>query len=140
MKSTDSKSAVIDAGLKMGLKVGGFLVAGLPSFMLAIPLNWFLVDKLSWNTSLAYALVLVFQVTINFFMCRWFVFKDRKEIGLWVQFSQFVTGILLFRLADWGLYTILVKYIGLYYLGVQVANVFIFAFLKFRFSQKVMEQ
>lgn len=140
MKAPAVKDRVIDAGLKAGLKVGGFLAAGLPSFILAVPLNWFLVDKLLWNTSVAYALVLVFQVTVNFFMCRWFVFKDRKETGLWIQFSQFVTGILLFRLADWGLYTVLVKYIGLYYLAVQVANVFIFAFLKFRFSQKVMER
>lgn len=140
MKVEVSKQSVVDAGFKKGLKVGGFLAAGLPSFALAVPINWFLVDKLLWNTSVAYAVVLLFQVTMNFFMCRWFVFKDRKETGLLIQFSQFVAGILFFRLADWGLYTVLVKYAGLYYLAVQVANVFIFAMLKYKFSKKVMER
>ena len=120
--------------------MGRFLAAGLPSFLLAVPLNWFLVEHLQWQESIAYALVLVFQVSVNFFMCRWFVFKDRKSTALWVQFYQFTIGILFFRLADWALYTVLVRFAGLYYLAVQVANVFIFAVLKFKFSKKVMER
>ena len=125
---------------RAGLKMGGFLAAGLPSFIIAVPLNWFLVERLFWHESGAYALVLVFQVSVNFFMCRWFVFRNRKETAIWIQFYQFVAGILIFRLADWALYTILVRFAGLYFIGVQIANIFIFAILKFKFSQKVMER
>lgn len=125
---------------KTGLKLGGFLAAGLPAFILAVPLNWLLVERLGWYKAFAYALVLVFQVTMNFFMCRWFVFTDRKETALGTQFIQFLSGILLFRLADWGLYFLLVSVLGFYFLAVQVTNIFIFAVLKFKFSQKVMER
>jgi putative flippase GtrA len=125
---------------KTGLKLGGFLAAGLPSFILAVPLNWFLVKHAQWHEALAYALVLVVQVTLNFFMSRWLVFKNRKSTLLWVQFSQFMSGILVFRLADWALYTLFVNVFGLYFIGVQIANILIFAVLKFKYSQKVMER
>jgi putative flippase GtrA len=125
---------------KSGLKIGGFLAAGLPSFALAVPLNWFLVEMLSWPEPAAYAVVLLFQVILNFFMCRWFVFKDRKQTAMLVQFYQFVAGILFFRIADWALYTAVVHYTAIHYLVAQVANVFIFVVLKFKFSQKVMER
>jgi putative flippase GtrA len=123
-----------------GYQMGGFLAAGLPAFALAIPLNWFLVDRLHWWAPSAYALALVGQVSLNFFMCRRFVFRQPKSTRLHVQFGQFMVGILFFRMADWLLYTLLVKYVGLYYLGVQVANVLVFAVLKFKFSQRVMEE
>jgi len=127
-------------GFKSGLKLGGFLAAGLPSFALAVPLNWVLVEKLRWFEPVAYALVLLFQVTVNFFMCRWFVFVDRNEKHILLQFGQFVSGILLFRVADWALYSVLVKVFDFYFLAVQVANIFIFVILKFRVSQKIMER
>jgi putative flippase GtrA len=120
-------------------KIGGFLVAGLPSFALAIPINWFLVTQARWSEAVAYALVLVVQVTLNFFMCRWFVFTDRKVTPMWVQFGQFMSGILFFRLADWALYTLLVSAFGFYFLAVQIANIFIFAVLKFKYSQRIMK-
>jgi putative flippase GtrA len=126
--------------MKRGIKLGGFLAAGLPSFILAIPLNWFLVKGALWSEAGAYALVLVFQVVLNFFMCRWFVFTDRKATPLWIQFGQFMSGILFFRLADWALYTFLVSVLDWYFIAVQVGNIFIFALLKFKFSQKVMER
>lgn len=125
--------------IKSGVKLGGFLVAGLPAFALAIPLNWFLVSRLMWGKSSAYALVLLMQVVVNFFMCRWFVFTSRKSTPLWAQFGQFLSGILLFRLADWALYTFLVTFFDFCFLAVQVVNIIIFSVLKFKFSQKVME-
>jgi putative flippase GtrA len=125
---------------KFGVKLGSFLAAGLPGFGLALLLNWLLVTRLHWNKSGAYALVLVVQVTLNFFMCRWFVFRDRKHTPLWTQLIQFVSGILFFRAADWALYTLLVSVFGFYFLAVQIANVVIFALLKFQFARKVMER
>lgn len=126
--------------IKSGIKLGSFLAAGLPAFALAVPLNWFLVSCLAWNEAVAYALVLVSQVMINFFMCRWFVFLDRKTTPLWTQFGQFLSGILLFRLADWALYVLLVSVFGFNFLIVQAVNIFLFTVLKFEFTQKVMEK
>jgi putative flippase GtrA len=128
------------AYFKSGLKLGSFLTAGLPAFALALPLNWMMVVRLKWHESLAYALIMVFQTTVNFFMCRRFVFTERKETSLWTQFGQFLAGILFFRLADWCLYSILVTVAGVNFLAVQVLNVILFAVLKFKFSQKVMER
>jgi putative flippase GtrA len=119
---------------------GGFLLAGLPSFALAIPLNWFLVTRMMWHETFAYALVLVIQVAVNFFMCRRFVFTDRKVTPMWHQFGQFMTGILFFRLADWALYSLLVSVFDFYFLAAQVANIFVFSVLKFKFSRKVIER
>jgi putative flippase GtrA len=126
--------------VRFGTKLGGFLAAGAPSFALAVPLNWLLVSHLHWNKAGAYGLVLVVQVTLNFFMCRWFVFKNRKQTPLWTQLVRFLSGIMLFRAADWALYTVLVSVLGFYFLAVQVANIVIFAVLKFEFARRVMER
>lgn len=134
------RTALAHPALKSGIQLGGFLAAGVPSLALAIPANWFLVEKLHWVMPAAYALVLVFQVTVNFLMCRWFVFTNRKTTPPWTQFVQFLSGILLFRLADWALYTLLVSVCGFYFLAVQFANIFIFAVLKFKFAKRVMEK
>ena len=122
------------------MKLGGFLAAGVPSFVLAIALNWFLVKQVMWHEIPAYAVVLTFQVILNFFMCRWFIFTDRKSTPMWIQFFQFVSGILIFRLMDCALYSFLVSVCGFYFLAVQAANVLVFAVLKFKYSQKVMER
>lgn len=126
--------------VKSGIKLGSFLAVGLPAFALAVFLNWLLVSRLAWNEAVAYALVLVSQVTINFFMCRWFVFLDRKTTPLWTQFGQFLSGVLLFRLADWAFYVLLVSAFSLNFLVAQVVNIFLFTVLKFKFTQKVMEK
>jgi len=125
--------------VRFGARVGAFLAAGLPSFALAVPLNWVLVKKLMWHTAVAYALVLLFQVTLNFFMCRWFVFRKRSDRPLMLQLGQFMSGILMFRLADWAVYAILVEVVGVYFLAAQVANVLVFAVLKFHFSKRILE-
>ena len=125
---------------RTSMKLGGFLMAGLPAFALALPMNWLMVARMKWNESFAYAIIMIFQTTVNFFMCRRFVFTDRKETHLIIQFYQFAVGILLFRMADWGLYSILVTVVGLNFLVIQVLNVILFAILKFKFSQRVMER
>ena len=121
-------------------KLFGFLVAGLPAFFIAVLLNYFLVDHLRWYEPLAYAVVLIFQVTMNFFMCRIFVFKEWNDKSILQQFWQFVCGILALRVGDWVLYSFLVRTCGFYYLGVQFANILIFAVLKFKYTQKVIEE
>ncbi len=123
------------------LRIIRFLIYGIPALILSLLINYLLVSHCKLDESVAYVLVQIFQVIFNFFICRWFVFKvQNTENRLLIQLFQFVTGIFLFRLVDWTLYTILVKYFGLYYLGIQLANVLLLSFLKFKFSQKVMER
>ena len=123
----------------LGRKFVKFLLAGLPSFLVALPLNWFLVEKLSLNPPVSYAIVLFLQVTVNFFLCRVWVFDATRNTSLVVQYFAFVGGIAFFRLADWGLYVLLVEVFGFYYLAVQLFNIVVFAFLKFGFSICIME-
>jgi putative flippase GtrA len=115
-----------------------FLAAGLPSFLLAVPLNYFAVDFLKLPPAPVYAVVLVLQVTVNFFMCRWFVFEKRSDTPMWKEFGTFATGILVFRLADWALYTFAVNVLGLYYIAIQLVNVVLFSVLKFLFSERTL--
>lgn len=119
-------------------KLVKFLAAGLPAFALAVPLNYLLVGRLGFPVGPVYAFVLLFQVTVNFFMCRWFVFERRSADSLIRQFATFTAGILLFRLADWAVYYLLVNVFGFYYLAVQLANVVVFSVAKFLFSEKTL--
>lgn len=121
------------------LKLGKFLLVGLPAFLLAIPLNWFLVEHLNWSKPLAYALVLLMQVTMNFFACVLFVFKRDRSQSLLKQFSLFMGGIMTARVLDWGIYTALVQLTAIHYLVLQFTNVFLFAILKFAFAKRTIE-
>ncbi len=118
-------------------QLGKFLAVGLPAFVLAVPLNYLLVEHAGWGKGISYALVLVFQVTTNFFLCRWLVFPPSGR--RWYRdFAWFVSGILTIRCLDWGVYWVLVNVFGFYYLLVQLGNVMIFSVIKFLFSEKVL--
>jgi putative flippase GtrA len=116
-----------------------FLVAGLPAFLLAIPLNWALVTHLAWPKPAAYAMVLAVQITLNYFACRLFVFEVVQGVSAWKSFAVFVNGILLFRVLDWGVYSLLTTKAGLPFLAVQLFNVLLFGLLKYQFSKRVFE-
>lgn len=116
-----------------------FLVAGLPAFLLAIPLNWALVTHLAWPKPAAYAMVLALQVTLNYFACRLYVFEIDRGVSAWKSFAVFVNGILLFRVLDWGVYSLLTSKAGLPFLAVQLFNVLLFGLLKYQFSKGVFE-
>jgi putative flippase GtrA len=114
-----------------------FMLSGLPSFIVAVPLNYFLVEKAHLGKNIAYALVIAFQVAVNFFVCRAYAFNRKDSKSMAAEFGVFFSGIMLFRVADWALYVLLVNVVGLYYLAVQLCNVVVFALLKFFFSEKI---
>jgi len=116
-----------------------FLAVGLPAFALAVPLNYGLVEFAHLDKRLAYALVLCFQVSVNFVMCRIFVFENKVETSLAAQFAKFFGGIISFRVLDWVLYSFLVEVVGIYYLLVQIMNVLIFSVAKFLFARVLFE-
>jgi len=117
-----------------------FGIAGLPAFLVAIPLNWFLVEKIHLIKPVAYLITLFFQVSVNFILLRLFVFKGTSEKNVLKTYFRFLWGIAFFRLLDWGLYTILVQNTEIYYLIIQIGNVVIFSLAKFIYSKKIMEK
>ncbi|MBL7906281.1 MAG: GtrA family protein [Bacteroidales bacterium] len=125
---------------KLVIQLLSFGLAGLPSFLIAIPLNWLLVEYMFMQKPVAYMITLFFQVTANFIMLRIFVFRERTEERVLKTYFRFLYGIAFFRLLDWGLYTLLVKYTEIYYLVVQIGNVVIFSLAKFFYSKKIMEK
>lgn len=121
-------------------KLVKFLAAGAPAFGVALAINWVLAQRLGWPTPLAYAIVLVVQVSVNFWMCKWFVFEHSAVGSLWRQFSTFFTGIALFRVADWAVYSLITHYTPTPPIVMQAINVVLFSVLKFIFSERTFEQ
>jgi putative flippase GtrA len=115
-----------------------FLAVGLPAFALAIPVNYALVVNAEMAPAPAYALVLALQVTVNFFLVRYFVFKRRVWNGIGREFVQFMVSILGVRLLDWAVYVVAVDGLGVYFLLVQLVNVVFFSVLKFLLSERIM--
>ena len=113
-----------------------FVAAGLPSFLLAVPANYWLAGRLGLAKPFAYAIVLASQVTLNFFLNRAFVFEKRGK-SILQEFVPFVAGIFGFRVADWLVYVLLVEVCGLFYLAVQLGNVLVFMVPKFVFAECV---
>ena len=121
-------------------KILKFLASGLPAFALAVPLNWLLVAHVGLNKALAYALVLLFQITANFVMCRFFVFRSRGTRHWLVQFWQLGAGSAGFRCLEWCVYNLMVSVLGVPYILAQLLNVFIFVLFKFKYAKTVMER
>jgi putative flippase GtrA len=115
-----------------------FLASGLPSFLLAIPLNIFLVQVLLIHKVPAYCLVLLFQITLNFFVLKRFAFRSPEGSSA-RKFGIFMPGIIIFRILDAALYAFWVQTVGIYYLFAQILNVGLFSIAKFIFSKKVFE-
>jgi len=121
-------------------KLARFLLAGLPGFICAIALNYLLVSIIGLYQPLAYALVLVVQVSINFFLCKYFVFRCNSDKSTLHLYWLFLLNILLFRALDWLLYTALVHFWSELYLIIQLGNVVLFSLLKFKSSKRIFEK
>lgn len=120
-------------------KLVRFLLAGLPAFLVAVPLNIYLVDELGWHKWIAYAHVLVLQVTINFFASILFVFNRNKGRTLSVQFAEFFVIVGSVRLLDWAVYVGWTGLLGMHYVAAQLVNVILFALVKFVLVQRAIE-
>lgn len=117
-----------------------FFLAGLPSFVLAVPLNWLLVEVAAIPKPISYLVCLFFQVTMNYVLLRKFVFTNGKHEKFVPQYLKFLSGISFFRFLDWALYSFLVSYTSIYYLFVQIGNVFLFSMFKFVFTKLLMDK
>lgn len=118
-----------------------FLASGLPAFSLAVPLNYLLVERVHLHYALAYGVVLFFQITVNFLICKHFVFPNQGTRHWLVQFWQLGTGSLGFRVLEWGVYSLAVRAIGRdYIILLQLGNVALFMLPKFFYARRVMEK
>ncbi|MCP4978397.1 MAG: hypothetical protein GY931_19800 [Maribacter sp.] len=133
---------IIDAILnrEFAIKFFKFLLSGLPSFIVAIALNYILVSFFDMYKSMAYVIVLIMQVSINFFIVRRFVFHKKGYDNIFSEYYKFFIGIAFFRFLDWALYSIVVSLTPINYLIVQLGNVFIFSIAKFLYSKKILEK
>lgn len=125
--------------IRTGIDVFKFLIVGLPSFIVAIPLNILLVEKIGIWKPASYALVLVVQTSMNFLLCRRFVFKPCQHKSIYKQYLGFISAVAIFRYLDWGLYSILVKTTNINYILIQLFNVVIFSVAKYFGSKKAIE-
>ena len=108
-----------------------FLAAGLPSALLALPLNLALVELARWPKPGAYAAVLVFQVCLNYVLCRHFVFPRSVGGSEISAFSGFALVVGSFRLLDWAVYAYLVNRIEFWYGWLQILNLAAFSVMKY---------
>ena len=113
-----------------------FLLAGFPSFIFALPLNYYFVESLEIKYEVAYFFVLLFQVTLNFLLVNKYVFISENGNR---KFPKFFIYILSIRLLDWMLYALLVKFLFVHYLVLQVFNIIFFSWVKFIISKRIFE-
>lgn len=116
-----------------------FLIAGLPSFILAIFLNLYLVEVVQIDSIISYGIILIIQVIINFFINLKFVFNDNNSKSQLTKFVYFLILILIIRSMDWFFFVLLVKYFEIWYLFAQIISVLIFGLAKFYISKKIFE-
>lgn len=119
-------------------KLFRFLLAGLPGLIVAIFLNLLLL-RLGWPGPLAYAVVLVIQVCINFFFCLFFVFERSVERHIVGLFFVFVSGILLWRVLEWLLYVAATELADVPHIMAQLGCGAVFALAKFVFARRTIE-
>lgn len=116
-----------------------FLLAGLPSASLAIPLNILMVEVGKVNKPFSYAIIIFFQILLNFYFINKYVFKSKKNTLVILSFLKFVFGILAFRILDWFIY---IQFLTLFpnnYVIIQVVNIAIFSMIKFKYTKLILK-
>lgn len=116
-----------------------FVAAGAPSLLVAIPLNVFLVKYVQLSMALAYAIVIMLQLIVNFVVCRQLVFDRNPTGNVWREFTLYVSGISVLRLCDWVVYNVFVSYLEWNFIAVQVLNICLFSALKFLYSERIFQ-
>ena len=112
-----------------------FLLAGLPSALLAIPLNIVLVEIGEVNKTVSYGLVIFFQILVNFIFINNYVFKYKNKF---TSFIRFFFGIVIFRTFDLIIYSQLINLFPKLYILIQLSNVAIFSMIKFKYSKFIL--
>ena len=113
-----------------------FLLAGLPSALLAIPLNIILVEIGEVNKTISYGLVIFLQILINFIFIKNYVFEYNNN--RFTSFIKFFFGIVIFRAFDLIIYSQLINLFPKLYILIQLSNIAIFSMIKFKYSKFIL--
>jgi putative flippase GtrA len=84
-----------------------FVGYGVVSYALAAGSTTLLVKGLHLDRRLAYAIAQVAVLCVNFFVSKYFIFEPSRRRNPFVQFLLFVAVNAGFRLADWGIFSLL---------------------------------
>jgi putative flippase GtrA len=126
--------------MKLGLsKFAAFLATGVPAFLLAVPLNYILVNYIGLSHELSYVIVLLISQIINFVLVKIFVFRGWKKNSPQKQVLYFVVTTSLIRLLDWLVYVVMVEYASVYFIVAQLTNVVAFSVLRFCVNRIILK-
>jgi len=125
---------------RLGKRFLLYLGLGVPAFLGAIALNALLVERLGAPPWLAYPVVILLQLKINFYFCSRFLFSELEPGKYWPAFRTFLAGAVIFRIVDWGLYVIWVYFELLPYLTAQLVNIALFSVVRFAFMSSVFSR
>ena len=115
-----------------------FLVFGLPLAAICFASNAFFVQVLNLYKPLAYALVLLIQVTLGYTLNRIFVFYDVVgDSPQLIMMSLYVTANLSLRITDWAVYSLQVEFWGVPYLLAQLINMVAFLLIKYVVYERI---
>lgn len=121
-------------------KVLIFGISGMPGFVIAICLNYTLVDVFNLNIYGSYVIVLLFVSLINYFIVDNVVFNNRdKEHGPLKRFSGFISVIFTSRFLEWILYSIIIYLTNIYYIIIQIFVSAAFIFIKYYALKKIFK-
>lgn len=123
-----------------------FSVTSFVALVLHLIINVFGHEQLGINVNITYPISLVIISLSTFLMLRFFVYPGASEKKIVRQGSQFIISTIVFRLLEWGLFSLLVNTFKLWYIFSIVAaqmigtiSKFIF-FNFFVFGQAVLSQ
>ena len=133
---SSEKIKIKDKEIKNYIK---FLIAGLPSASLAIPLNILLVEVGKVNKPFSYAIIIFFQILLNFCFINRYIFKNKKNKLVILSFLKFFFGILIFRILDWFLYMKFLTFFPNNYVIIQLINIAIFSMIKFKYTKLILK-
>ncbi len=116
-----------------------FFLVGIPSYVLAVVLNYYLVEFTNISILISYLLVLILQVIINFFLNLNYVFKSSSSENTLLKFKHFSFSIIAVRILDWSLFALIISLFDIWYIFVQTSNILVFGLMKYVLSKKIFE-
>jgi putative flippase GtrA len=114
-----------------------FTLIGLPTYIIALILNYSLVEILLLNYEISYAITLTLLIISNFLLNFFVVFKSNDKKNIYKKFFYFLILLIFFRFLDWFVYMYLVINFKIWYLFVQIFNTLVFLLIKYRISRSI---
>ncbi len=115
-----------------------FLAVGGLMTLSGLALNGLLIEIFHLSHPVSYGIVMLFLIVLGFVLNRLFVFENQGA-PLPTVFLQYLSAIILFRLADWGLYNVQVHWLSVSYPLAQIINNAVIVLFKYFLYQGIFE-